>query len=54
MTKILFITLPVTDLSASTAFCKALGFSLNPQFSGEDGPCPKPPQSGRPALSGAF
>jgi predicted lactoylglutathione lyase len=37
MTKTLFISLPVTDLSASTAFYKALGFTLNPQLSGEDG-----------------
>ncbi len=37
MAKTLFISLPVTELSASTAFYKALGFSQNPQFSGEDG-----------------
>ena len=37
ITKTLFISLPVTELSASTAFYKALGFSQNPQFSGEDG-----------------
>ncbi|MBD9580743.1 lactoylglutathione lyase [Delftia sp. DLF01] len=37
MTKSLFISLPVTDLGASTAFYKALGFSQNPQFSSEDG-----------------
>lgn len=37
MTKTLFISLPVTRLSASTAFYKALGFSQNPQFSSEDG-----------------
>src|SRR2546427_8261419 len=37
MTKSLFISLPVTDLAASTAFYKALGFSQNPQFSSEDG-----------------
>lgn len=37
MTKTLFVSLPVADLRASTAFYKALGFSLNPQFSGEDG-----------------
>ena len=36
MTKSLFISLPVTDLGASTAFYKALGFSQNPQFSSED------------------
>lgn len=37
MTKTLFISLPVSDLSASTTFYKALGFSQNLQFSGEDG-----------------
>jgi hypothetical protein len=37
MSKSLFISLPVAELSASTAFYKALGFSQNPQFSGEDG-----------------
>ncbi|MEQ6309689.1 lactoylglutathione lyase [Delftia acidovorans] len=37
MTKSLFISLPVTDLGASTAFYKALGFSQNPQLSSEDG-----------------
>src|SRR3982750_3574256 len=37
LTKTLFISLPVKELSASTAFYKALGFSQNPQFSGEDG-----------------
>ena len=36
MTKTLFISLPVTELDVSTAFYKALGFSQNPQFSGED------------------
>jgi len=36
MSKTLFISLPVAQLSASTAFYRALGFSLNPQFSGED------------------
>jgi uncharacterized protein len=37
MTKMLFISLPVSDLSTATAFYTALGFSLNPHFSGEDG-----------------
>ena len=37
MTRTLFISLPVADLGASTAFYKALGFSQNPQFSGEGG-----------------
>ncbi|MFO1251823.1 MAG: lactoylglutathione lyase [Inhella sp.] len=33
MTKTIFITLPVTDLTAASAFYKALGFEPNPQFS---------------------
>ena len=37
MAKSLFISLPVSDLAASTAFYKALGFTPNPQLSGEDG-----------------
>lgn len=37
MSKSLFISLPVANLSVSTAFYKALGFSLNPQLSNEDG-----------------
>jgi len=37
MAKTLFISLPVTDLGASTAFYQALGFNLNPQLSSEDG-----------------
>lgn len=37
MSKTLFISLPVANLSVSTAFYKALGFSLNPQLSNEDG-----------------
>jgi len=39
MTKMIFISLPITDLTASTAFYKALGFTLNPQFSSDDGAC---------------
>jgi predicted lactoylglutathione lyase len=35
MTKMIFISLPVTDLTASTAFYQALGFTPNPQFSEE-------------------
>lgn len=34
-----FITLPVADLAKSTAFFKALGFALNPQFSGDSASC---------------
>jgi uncharacterized protein len=37
MPKSLFISLPVSDLAASIAFYKALGFGQNPQLSGEDG-----------------
>ena len=39
MTKTIFISLPVTDLSASTAFYKALGFEQNAQFSDETAAC---------------
>ena len=37
MTQMLFISLPISQLSASVAFYKALGFRQNPQLSGEDG-----------------
>lgn len=33
MTKMILVSLPVTDLGASVAFYKALGFAQNPQFS---------------------
>lgn len=39
MTKMLFISLPVTDLQASIAFYEALGFERNPQFSDDSGAC---------------
>lgn len=39
MTKKLFISLPVTDLDASIAFYKALGFGQNPQLSDDSGAC---------------
>jgi hypothetical protein len=39
MTKMIFVSLPVTDLPASIAFYKALGFEPNPQFSDEGGAC---------------
>lgn len=39
MTKTLFISLPVTDLAASIAFYKALGFEQNAQFSGDASAC---------------
>jgi hypothetical protein len=37
--KQVFINLPVADLPKSMAFFKALGFSLNPQFTGEGAAC---------------
>ena len=37
MANTLFISLPVSDLSVSTAFYKALGFTLNPHMCSEDG-----------------
>lgn len=39
MPKMIFVNLPVTDLGASTAFYKALGFERNPQFSDETAAC---------------
>lgn len=39
MTKMIFVNLPVTDLQASIAFYKALGFEQNPQFSDDAGAC---------------
>ncbi|MGC1272600.1 MAG: VOC family protein [Planctomycetaceae bacterium] len=39
MTKMIFVNLPVTDLAASMAFYKALGFVNNPTFSDETGSC---------------
>lgn len=39
MTKTIFISLPVTDLPASTAFYQALGFQPNAQFSGDTAAC---------------
>jgi predicted lactoylglutathione lyase len=39
MTKMIFISLPVTELKASIAFYKALGFEQNPQFSDDAGAC---------------
>ena len=35
MPKMIFVNLPVRDLTASTAFYVALGGEVNPQFSGE-------------------
>ncbi|WP_329742918.1 VOC family protein [Dyella sp. A6] len=39
MSRQIFISLPVADLSKSTAFFEALGFARNPQFSNDDGTC---------------
>jgi len=39
MTKMIFISFPVSDLQASIAFYKALGFQQNPQFSDDSGVC---------------
>jgi len=39
MSKMLFVNLPVTDLTRSTAFYEALGLSKNPQFSDETAAC---------------
>ena len=35
----IFISLPVADLTASIAFYEALGFERNPQFSDDSGAC---------------
>lgn len=39
MTKMIFVNLPVADLGRSVAFYAALGFTMNPAFSNEDGAC---------------
>ena len=39
MTKMIFVSLPVTDLQTSIAFYKALGFQQNPQFSDASSAC---------------
>ena len=39
MTKSIFISLPVTDLPASAAFYRALGFKQNTQFSDDTAVC---------------
>lgn len=39
MTKMIFISLPVTDLDASMSFYKALGFVNNPQFTDDTAAC---------------
>ena len=39
MPKMIFVSLPVTDLNASAAFYKALGFGQNLQFSDDTAAC---------------
>ena len=39
MTKMIFVSLPVTDLQASIAFYQALGFQQNAQFSDATAAC---------------
>jgi predicted lactoylglutathione lyase len=39
MSKQIFLNLPVSDLSKSSAFFKALGFVEDPKFTSEDGAC---------------
>jgi uncharacterized protein len=39
MTRMIFVNLPVTDLKASMAFYKALGFENNPHFSDDTAAC---------------
>jgi predicted lactoylglutathione lyase len=39
MNRQVFITLPVAELSKSVAFFNAIGFSLNPAFTGEGAAC---------------
>ncbi|HEY2207221.1 MAG TPA: VOC family protein [Pseudonocardia sp.] len=41
MDRMVFINLPVTDLSASNAFYTGLGFTINPMFSDENTTCVK-------------
>lgn len=39
MPRMIFVNLPVTDLAASMAFYKALGFDNNPHFTDETAAC---------------
>lgn len=39
MSRKIFISLPVTDLGASVAFYKAIGFESNPQFGDDTAAC---------------
>jgi uncharacterized protein len=39
MSKMIFVSLPVTDLKASMAFYESIGFKNNPQFTDETAAC---------------
>src|SRR3954454_21385342 len=39
MSKMIFVSLPVTDLKASMAFYESIGFKNDPQFTGETAAC---------------
>ncbi len=39
MPKMIFVSLPITDLKTSVSFYKALGFEQNPHFSDDSGAC---------------
>lgn len=39
MSRMIFITLPVTDMARARAFYEALGFTINPKFSNETSAC---------------
>ncbi|MCB1755625.1 MAG: lactoylglutathione lyase [Gammaproteobacteria bacterium] len=39
MTKMIFVSLPISDLAASTVFYEALGFTRNAHFSDETSSC---------------
>lgn len=39
MNKQIFLNLPVADLPKAMAFYQALGYSLNPQFTGDEAAC---------------
>ena len=39
MSKMIFVNLPVADLTASMAFYEALGFTKNPQFTDDTAAC---------------
>ena len=39
MSKMIFVNLPVTDLKASMAFYKSIGFENNPNFSDDTSAC---------------